>query len=483
VAVLVGAGCGLAYLIAGHGNGLMVAIGIAVAPAVLALVAFDVRNIRTADASSRLSVAAVASLPLLMVFVQAYPWATLPLQSLFALVVVLLFASAQAERRAEWLKITGPVRLLGALLGLTLALSYVASGVSGLGDAASLISLLLASAFFVMPVLIVDNLSRFEWLLAILLVVGASQVAVVAAQAAGLTNGLPAPFSALDAVAHWATSPYTADPIRYAGTFGDYEALAEYASLVTILGIGLCAVSRRRSLRVLGVLCSAGAVVTGLLTATRAYPVAVAIGLGVLMLLLLTHRSRDRAAPAAKVAAVAVLLTAGVFTLVPDAVRENMFGRFGALEVTGPNALNRGLMFDAWMRLAMRMPLLGYGARMLETIRTAFYGADFVIAYPHSLYFWILLTAGIPGLVAFLILIGALLVALVRVYRANVGPSRAWSAVFVAVLAAWLANEYKMDCVRSPLYFDWLMFVLGMPLALFAARSSRGAVGSGDAHE
>jgi O-antigen ligase len=147
-------------------------------------------------------------------------------------------------------------------------------------------------------------------------------------------------------------------------------------------------------------------------------------------------------------------------------MRENMFGRFAALELTGPNALNRGLMFDAWMRLAMQMPLMGYGARMLDTIRAGFPG--FAIVSPHSLYFWILLTAGIPGLFAFLALIGTLLVAQVRGYRANAGTYRAWSAVFIAVLVAWLANEYKIDCVRSPLYVDWLMFVMGMPLALFA---------------
>jgi O-antigen ligase len=467
--VLVVAWCALAYLIASGGGSLTAAVGLAVTPAVLVFVAIEFGDARGVDASSRLSLAVVLGLPLLMVFVQGNR-ATLEAQALFALLVGLLFANLQSERRAEWLKLAGPTCLLGGLLGLALVVSYVASGVSGASEAGPLASLLMASAFFVMPALIVDRPGKVEWVVALLLVASMLQVAVVTAQASGLTAGLPGPLSVLD-IARWH------DPSsvlaggegagRFHGTFGDYELLAEYASLVTVLGVGLSIVSRRRSLRVLGVLCSVGAVVTGVFTATRAYPLAVAIGLSVLMLLLLTDRVRGRAASVVRVGAVAVLLIAAVYAVVPDNVREIMLGRFAALEVTGPNVFNRGAMFDAWLRLATRMPPLGYGAQMLRTIQAGY--TDVVVTSPHSLYFWVLLTAGIPGLAALIAAIGSHLFAQVKAYRSGADLPHAWSGVFLAVFAAWLANEYKIDCVRSPLYVDWLMFLWGTPLALSAA--------------
>ena len=91
-------------------------------------------------------------------------------------------------------------------------------------------------------------------------------------------------------------------------------------------------------------------------------------------------------------------------------------------------------MFVVWMRLARQHPLSGYGSRMLETIQASYPGPP--VQSPHSLYYWVLLTAGIPTLVAFLILIGALLVEQVRIYLAGAGPYRAWSAVFIAVLVS-----------------------------------------------
>jgi O-antigen ligase len=467
----------LGYLIVRGGNTLILAIGVSIAPVLLAIFVVELRNAGTVGASSRVMVAAVASLPLLMlVYLQGDLIAVvvvLAVQAFLAVLVIVLFANLSAERRAKWLRSTPALRPLGALFGLTLVLSYVASGVSRPSQGAYLISLLLASAFFVMPVLIVRDLDQFEWLVAVLVVVGAIQVAVVAAQAAGLADALPGPLSVLS-TARWGGPIGAGGPNRYPGTFGDVELMAEYASLVTVLCIGLTAVSRRKSLRALGVVCAAGAVVTGLLTGTRGYVLAVAIGLGVLILLLLStprSRGRVRAAPVVRVIAVAVLLVTAVYTLVPDAVLQTIVGRFAKMELTGSSAFNRQEMFVVWMRLAEQHPLLGYGDRMLDTIRASYPGP--AVQSPHSLYFWVLLTAGIPGLVAFLLFIGALLFGQVRIFRTNGGPTRAWSAVFIAVLVAWLANEYKIDCVRSPLYVDWLMFVFGMPLALFAVSPER----------
>jgi O-antigen ligase len=167
---------------------------------------------------------------------------------------------------------------------------------------------------------------------------------------------------------------------------------------------------------------------------------------------------------------VVAFLSVCVYGLVSDDVRLGTISRLADLQLVGPNLLNRGLLFDVWVEMAGRMPLFGYGGRMLDTIRSGFPG--YFVESPHSLYFWTLLTAGIPGLAALALLACCLFMVFVRICRSEGDSERMWGAVFVAVLVAWLASEYKIDCVRSVLYVDWLLFVLGMPLAFAAASAT-----------
>lgn len=459
---------------------LLTAAALAIAPAVIAVVATDVMGVRGVHGSSLLASAAVAVLPLLMIVVQSAK-VLLLVQGAFGVLVVLLVASLGSERRDEWARQARLVGVLGLVFGVVIALSHVSSGVRGLEEAAKPVSLLLAAAFFVMPLLIVDGSERFERLIGLLLVVSVLQVVVVVAQSAGLTASLPGPLANLD-LARW-HDPLSATSVegayggtgRYTGTFGDYELLAEYASIVTILGTGLFVISRHKRLRLLGLACAAAAVTTGVFTGTRSYAIAVVIGLGVLLLTIPTDRPRTRLILTGRVAAAVVLLVGTLYTVIPDSIRDVVFERFTELTTTS-DMLNRGYLWISATRAVARMPLLGYGARMADALRVAGSGFGFRIESPHSLYFWVLLTAGIPALAALLLLVAGLAATYVRALIREQGEHRRWFAVFVGVLAAWLANEYKIEAVRSPLYVDWLLFVMGMPLALLAVRPSAAGI-------
>ena len=356
----------------------------------------------------------------------------------------------------------------GAVLTGLFVLAWINSGLGGAPGAEFAASLMLSTVFLALPALLlararrVDWQTRVAWAALALALAGLLQLPLVIAQSHGMLSGLSGTFSEL--AAGGATSGEGVG--RYWGSLGDYELLAEYAMIVMLLGAAVTVVSRKMSLRVLGSVAALGALATGLLTSTRGFVVGAAIGLVVLTLVLLSGGVAGTARRVLQIPLLILLLAGVVLAVLPSQVWQGNLARWTE-PLVGPDAFNRGLMFTAWMRLAAQSPVFGYGSQMLAVIRNGF--MDYLVASPHSLYFWVVLSAGVPALLAFLWVLGVIVFRSLRAAFRGDPALRPWAAVFVAVLVAWLANESKIDATRQLPYLDWLMFIVGLSLAVSAA--------------
>ena len=457
VAAIVIAAAGVGYLVAGGGAGLSAAAGSAAVMLLASVLMLEMRSARAQSVIAAVPWAVVLCLPLLRL-VLTDGRSIIVAQSLFLAMTAVLVVSTEAGQREKWFAPSLSLAVPALVLMLALITAYLYSGFADSSGLFAAAGLLFATAFFVLPAGLVDTTDKLEWAVALLVIGSLPQMLVVAGQASGVIDSIPG-LSALG-TATWVGSDVVLGGGRYPGTFGDVELLAEYSTLVTVLGIGLAVVGRRRALRAMGIVAATAGIVTGWLTGTRGFVVGVAVGVLAFVMALLAARSRAFGRIAARLLVVAAVLVLSAYLLVPPEARSAMSARFSELTMEGPNAMNRGHMFSMWWRIAAQSPWFGYGSNMLQVIRNEF--LRFYPQSPHSLYFWLLLTGGILLLCSFVWFMAALLFRLGRAALVGEPALRLWAAVFLAATVAWLANEVKIDAVRQVFYVDWLMFLLGL---------------------
>ena len=363
------------------------------------------------------------------------------------------------------------------------ALSYSLSDVVTKDDVLGLFSLVASASFVPLAAFYCRCLVDLKRLLYVLIIGGMLQVPVVLAQAAGLANNLPGGLAQLSPAKFGGSlagrvgtaAAQSTIVTRYPGSFGDYENLAEYCGIIVLLCAGLLLFNRgswRSALLAVGMATMA---VAGWLTGTRGFVLGTAGGVAILLLaaLLLTGPRLSRVWRLAGAVGLSVIT---VVAFVPAQVTRGFLSRLASpdMSLSGPNALDRLSLFRAWLKLARTMPASGYGTRMHEMVKIS---DPIHVGWPHSLYFWGLLTAGFFGLVAVVLLVTAAVVLPCRTifFRAPAGY-REIACVFAAVTIYWAASEAKIEFVRNYFYVDIVFLLFGVVSSLYALSRDASAV-------
>ena len=370
------------------------------------------------------------------------------------------------------------------LLVSTVIVSYSLSAHVDKYDRYGLLELTCAAALVLLAAVYCRSLPDLERLLCVFIVGGMLQLPIVIGQAVGLMDSLPGGLGQLSP-ANWGGSLANAGAsgggavvLRYAGSFGSAENFAEYCGILVLLSLGLCLFEPSRSKAMLFALAAAAAIVTGVFTGTRSFVLGVAGGASILLLEALLLAG-PRVTRLWRLVAGTVLGAIAVLWLVPGSVTAGFLSRFQSSDfsLTSPNALNRLPLYKAWIRLAHEMPWFGYGTAMSSAVQAGY--PEMSIGWPHSLYFWALLTSGFLGLVALCIVIVMVIYLPVRTATLHVTSRyRQLGCVFAAVAIYWSVNEAKIEFVRLTFYVDLVFLLFGMIASLYVL--SRDAVATPD---
>lgn len=390
-----------------------------------------------------------------------------------ALAVFYLALVSRGERRAI-LRRALPILVPVLVLVAAVTLSYSLSDGLTRHDVYGLFSFVAAAAFVPLAAFYCRSPGDVRRLVYILIIGAMLQLPVVLGQAAGLTDNLPGGLAQLSP-ANWggslvgrlgATSAQGAIVTRYPGTFGSAENFAEYCGIILLLCVGLLLFDRGKRRAVLLAVGSACVAVMGWFTGTRGFAIGTAGGVAIILLaaLLLTGSRLPRLW---RLGATVLLGVTAVAVFIPGQVTEGFLSRLTGpdMSLSGPNAFDRLSLFRVWFELAAKMPAFGYGARVHDVLQLS--NSNHPL-WPHSLYFWGLLTAGVFGLLAVVLLVAVVIFLPLRTtFLRAPATYRELACVFTAVTIYWAVSEAKIEFVRFYFYSDIVFLLFGMLSSLY----------------
>lgn len=360
------------------------------------------------------------------------------------------------------------------LLVGTVILSYSLSPHLSRHDILGLADLTAAAAFVPLAAFYCRSLRDLERLLFAFILGGMLQLPIVVGQAAGLMDSLPGGLSQLSPAGwggslaeHAVGAGGGAIVARYPGSFGSAENFAEYCGILVLLCLGLCLFEPRRMRALAFGAAAAAAGAMGWFSGTRSFVLGVGGGVAILLFgaLILSGRKVTRLM---RLAEAVVLGAVVVLWLVPGSITAGFLSRFGSseLSLSGPNAFDRLGLFRTWVSLVRDMPVFGYGPGMSRAIGASY--PNWIIHWPHSLYFWALLTSGFLGLAALCVVMAVVVYLPIRTAALrSTSRYRQLGCVFAAVTIYLAANEAKIEFVRLTFYIDMVFLLFGAIASLY----------------
>ena len=349
-----------------------------------------------------------------------------------------------------------PILLVGFVFWGVLSLSFLSQPFSK-NDLYFLIEIMSSFLFIFLPFAVCENINDVFRLMKVVVLLGLFQFLIVFLQAVGLADKLPAIFSQLYAANWGGALTVTTQGVRYPGSFGDFELLAEFAGLAFILSAGFALIESKN--RLLWIIASSIIFVLGWLTGTRAFIVITAGGIAILFMSFLWN-GQIKVNQFFRYLLVSIFIFVIVFSFIPNNVVNEFLTRFQDLQFTGSKAFNRAYFYiDAFSLLPM-MPIWGYGASMWAVFQQA---ANVALVDPHSLYLWMLLFSGYPGLfITILFMVTIFLSAFWLSKQNHIKLSGPLGSVLFAAMAYLMVNETKIGFLRSYFYADILFFFFGI---------------------
>jgi len=373
-----------------------------------------------------------AGIPLLAVLVAAFAAVESPALGLAAFALVLPFQVAlhagAFEVSTVWailavLTVTLVLRLAsgrahwtGSPLDIPVLLFAAATGLSLLGTSGNFTGLLIALGGFIL-FFVTSRSLRSE---RDVVLVGVAVAAGCLAQAAGIAIGVIG-----------GAHPVS-EATRVSGLLIDPNHFAGELALVTPLVLALGIVSRRRWIAVLAAVAAAAFSIAIVATLSRSGWLGLLAGLLVLGMLLPGHRLK---LGALLVAAVAVILVAGLVPAIADRLGPHATGPFEMLA-------SRWRVWTAAIAMIGDHPIFGVGIGNFQNVYPA-YGVRPVSApHAHNLFLNLAAERGLPALVAFALVLAVLLRTLHHAWAAARTPAgKALVAGFSASLVAFLVHS------------------------------------------
>jgi O-antigen ligase len=352
---------------------------------------------------------------------------------------------------------------------LSIILAYIIAGRFLNEDWAFLLNTLGAIGFAYLACIYCNRLNDINKILWILIVIGALQLPLMFAQSHGWTDKLPANFSMLSSTfgqqdlgpLHNLMAHVTA--LRYGGIFGSPELMAEFLDIVALFCIGICLFGTSKKERLVAILALCLILAAGFYTGTRAFIWSLGVGLFVMLFLMTIKPGFSR--NLAQLLAVGCFLGLILIFLSTQEIFRGYIYRFLQTDFSSNYYDSRNIVWSVSLSLLNKLPFTGYGGWMMEIFDTKG-GAVFV--GPHSIYLFMLLKAGYPGLIAIIAFISIPIYWMLRIFFRGINKTaQSWAIVLLSVWIFWAVNEIKIEFVRYPFYMDIIFLLFGIMASFY----------------
>jgi O-antigen ligase len=245
--------------------------------------------------------------------------------------------------------------------------------------------------------------------------------------------------------------------IRYPGTFGDYELLAEYLNMMVLFCIGFLFSSKLKKEKYFAFFAIFLLTIAGFLTGTRLFVIGLIIG-GFLLSIVFLFRSGFIHNLFVTVLLIMVFLLFFNFLQTQD-IFNGLIYRLLKTDLSWQSYDTRDVVWNVSLSMMQNLPFWGYGTNMMNIFNSI---ANASYKSPHSLYFFILLISGYPGILSIISIVVLPIFWMLRIYFTKNPKFRDLSIVFIFVWCFWAINEVKIDFFRYPFYMNYVFFMLGL---------------------
>jgi hypothetical protein len=359
-----------------------------------------------------------------------------------------------------------PIILPTALVMGIFALSYLNSEKLEKENILYLFCFLSSPVYSLFACFYCKTVEDIEKLIFILITFGLLQFPIIIGQATGFTDMLSGNLSSLSTDGWGGPLASVSGVTRYPGSFGDVELFAEYIGIMFLLALGefLLPVKRKHK-KFIGFSLVIFLIMGGF-TGTRGFLIGILLGI-IVLVALIQLKSNKKSIIFKRVFIIGILLISSIILLMPKVIISGFIDRLLMADTFGSNLLNRGTLFSTWIYLSKQMPLLGYGAQMIDVVRLNF--NYFFIQSPHSLFFSMLLIAGYPGLVVIILFIFKLFLLSIKCLKNKTNSLISqYGIIFIVILVYWAANEVKIEFLRLIFYSNYLFFLWGILSSLYS---------------
>jgi O-antigen ligase len=464
--------CAIALLcgiIVGSGQYVIIILAV-IAVIALALIIKDVSSIMQLHLAPNNALWLIIGIPFIHIFLTDAVLDTV-YQAAVMLLIGLYIVVMPYQDRLDVIARVKPLLIPAFLFFGVWTASYVASGVGERRQAADIINMNLSFAYAILACICCRTTADTEKLLRVLVYGSLLQLPIILGQAAGLSHNLPGTLSVLSADS-FGGSLDNSGVKRYPGSFRDYELIAEYLGLAWLIALGFSIYAHKPIIRRVMLLCTAMLLVAGWFTGTRGFIVGIAGGTLIFLFFGFIRRTNLSKLSLVRLVFTVVIGITVVVLFLPTKISSDLIARLSQFNLNDIYSTNRTELFKAWVELAGRMPILGYGSAMTQTVNTYF--TSFLVISPHSLYFAMLLTAGYPGLIATLVFVASLcFMSVSTALRAVNIRIRQLGVILLAAILYWATNEIKIEYTRLFFYSDLLFFFFGILASVYVIGQNR----------
>lgn len=381
---------------------------------------------------------------------------------LFSIVFLVsqIILSKEKIRKKNYLKIR-PLILPIVVFCFVYSSSYLFSSSVTFGTLQELFNTISSTSYVLIASIYVNSEKDIMRILKLLILIGTLQVPIIIAQSLGWLDFI----NLLKADKWMGVVNSGTTYIRFGGSFGDSELLAEYLSILILISIGMLLFFDYNRSRFYLIISLVILFVGGFLTGTRSFLVSTSIG--IIILMVLTFFQAGLYKRVSVIIGIILLFVVLTMTLFSNQLFSGYFDRFLYIqqEAENQNYLNRWNIFQSIVELAMRKPILGYGANY-KTVLSSLYGK--ALKSPHTFYLGMLLIAGFPGLISSILLaITPIILGIKLLVRKGNILMKKWGILIVSTFTLWAINEIKIDFLRYSFYMDLIFFIIGIVSSVY----------------
>lgn len=427
----------------------------------LLILIYELRMQSSHKESSLLVPFIIISIPIQAVLVRTIP-VMLATQLSIVLVILFYLQIFSRQNRQEYLRRIKFLIFPTIAFSASIILSYFIAGNLQRNHYVFLLYLVGSIAYAYLACIYCKDMGNIKKILWVMIAIGIVQLPFLYAQSRGWTDWLPAEFKMFTS-STWGGSASSVAVLRYGGMFGDYELLAEYLDMAVLFCIGIFMITPSKQEQFFAFLSLGLILIAGFYTGSRTFILGLGLGATVMIFLMTTKLGINKKLMNFLII-VSILLLATLY-LSTQEIFSGYIARFQNSQFSLNNFDTRNIVWEKSFSLMKNLPFTGYGAWMKD-IFISTPGGNY--DSPHSIYFWMFLTAGYPGLFAILIMVVTPFVWTFRVLsNKNAAPYHTWAIVLISVWVFWIANEIIIEFTRYPFYMDIIFFLLGITASFY----------------